>query len=123
MSRKVLYIENEPLNALLLTEMFRGREGWSLQVETDGAAGVRAAREDAPDLLLIDMNLPDMNGFELLSRLKADPRTAGLRCIALSADALPEQVRAAREAGFDDYWTKPISIAHMWQALEQLLPE
>ena len=120
--RRVLYIEDEPLNALLMTEMFRGHEGWSLQVESDGASGLRAAREDAPELLLIDMNLPDMTGLELIAQLRADPATAKLPCIALSADAMPEQARAAKQAGFDDYWTKPISIAQMWVALAQWLP-
>ncbi|NML16331.1 response regulator [Azohydromonas caseinilytica] len=120
--RRVLYIEDEPLNVLLMTEMFRGHEGWVLQVERDGASGLRAAREDAPELLLIDMNLPDMNGLEIIARLRADPATAKLPCIALSADALPEQARVARQAGFDDYWTKPISIAQMWTSLAQWLP-
>ncbi|WP_084150427.1 response regulator [Azohydromonas australica] len=120
--RRVLYIEDEPLNALLMTEMFRGHEGWSLQIEPDGASGLRAAREDAPELLLIDMNLPDMTGLELIAQLRADPVTARLPCIALSADAMPEQARAAKHAGFDDYWTKPISIAQMWVQLAQWLP-
>jgi CheY-like chemotaxis protein len=120
--RRVLYIEDEPLNALLLTEMFRGHAGWSLQVEMNGASGLRAARENAPQLVLIDMNLPDMTGLEILAALRADPATAALPCIALSADALPEQERAARAAGFDDYWTKPISIAPMWEALARWLP-
>jgi CheY-like chemotaxis protein len=118
----VLYIEDEPLNVLLMTEMFRDHAGWSLQVEPDGTSGLRAAREDAPQLLLVDMNLPDMSGLEIVARLRADPRTAALPCIALSADAMPEQARAARQAGFDDYWTKPISIAQMWIALERWLP-
>ena len=120
--RRVLYIEDEPLNVLLMTEMFRGHAGWSLQVEQDGTSGLRAAREDAPQLLLIDMNLPDMSGLDIVAALRADPRTAQLPCIALSADAMPEQARAAMKAGFDDYWTKPISIAQIWKALEQWLP-
>ncbi|MDZ5460180.1 response regulator [Azohydromonas lata] len=120
--RRVLYIEDEPLNVLLMTEMFRGQAGWSLQVEPDGASGLRAAREDAPQLLLIDMNLPDMTGLDIVAALRADPLTAQLPCIALSADAMPEQARAAKKAGFDDYWTKPISIAQMWKALEAWLP-
>jgi CheY-like chemotaxis protein len=121
--RRVLYIEDEPLNVLLMTEMFRDQAGWSLQVEPDGASGLRAARQSPPpQLLLIDMNLPDMNGLQIVAALRADPATAQLPCIALSADALPEQARAARAAGFDDYWTKPISIAQMWVQLAQWLP-
>ncbi len=115
--RRVLYIEDEPLNVMLMEEVFRGQPGWTLQVERDGARGIAAARRSAPDLLLIDMNLPDMTGIEVVRALRADPETSGLRCIALSADAMPDQIGAARAAGFDDYWTKPIDVRRMIAAL------
>jgi signal transduction histidine kinase/ActR/RegA family two-component response regulator len=119
--RQVLYIEDEPLNVVLMEEVFRGQPGWTLRVERDGARGMAAARESAPDLLLIDMNLPDMNGIEIVRALRADPATATLRCIALSADAMPEQMHAARHAGFDDYWTKPIDVRRMLRSLARAL--
>ena len=115
--RRVLYIEDEPLNVVLMEEVFRGQPGWTLQVERDGARGMAAARRSAPDLLLIDMNLPDMTGIEVVQALRAHPDTSGLRCIALSADAMPDQIGAARAAGFDDYWTKPIDVRRMLAAL------
>jgi PAS domain S-box-containing protein len=119
--RRVLYIEDEPLNVLLMEEVFRGQPGWQLQVERDGARGLAAARAKPPDLMLVDMNLPDMTGIEIVQTLRADPATAPLRCIALSADAMPDQMAAARAAGFNDYWTKPIDVRRMLAALAKAL--
>jgi PAS domain S-box-containing protein len=119
--RRVLYIEDEPLNVVLMEEVFRGQPGWSLRVERDGARGLAAARGSPPDLALIDMNLPDMTGIEIVRALRAHPATAALRCIALSADAMPEQMQAARHAGFDDYWTKPIDVRRMLRSLARAL--
>ncbi|MBX3619806.1 MAG: PAS domain-containing protein [Rhizobacter sp.] len=119
--RQVLYVEDEPLNVLLMQEVFKSRPQWELQIATDGQGGLAAARTQQHDLLLIDMNLPDMSGLELIRALRADPRTAGLQCIALSADAMQAQIDAALAAGFDGYWTKPINVAHMLDGLGQAL--
>jgi CheY-like chemotaxis protein len=109
----VLYIEDEALNVLLMQEVFRAQSAWTLHVAEDGEAGVQAALRLRPDLILIDMNLPDINGLEVLRRLRAHPDTRALRCIAVSADAMQEQIRAARAAGFDDYLTKPIDLTRL----------
>jgi PAS domain S-box-containing protein len=119
--RRVLYVEDEPLNLVLMEEVFRARPDWALLAAEDGAAGLRIAVEALPDLALIDMNLPDTNGLALIGMLRADPRTAGLRCIALSADAMREQIDAALAAGFDDYWTKPIDVRRVLRELGRLL--
>lgn len=116
-ARRVLYIEDEPLNVLLMQEVFKARPDWQLRVARDGEDGLAQAQAWLPDLALIDMNLPDINGLEVLRRLRADERTRGLRCVALSADAMSEQVQAARAAGFDDYWTKPIDLNHLLAAV------
>jgi len=121
--RDVLYVEDEPLNAVLMEEVFRTRPQWTLRVAEDGATGARIARETRPDLVLIDMNLPDMNGLTLIRRLRDDPATRPLRCIALSADAMREQIDAALAAGFDDYWTKPIDVHRVLSDLGRLLAE
>ncbi|WP_372527909.1 ATP-binding protein [Piscinibacter sp.] len=121
--RDVLYIEDEPLNAVLMKEVFRSRPNWTLRVAEDGANGARIARDVHPDLVLIDMNLPDMTGLTLIRRLRGDPATRRLHCIALSADAMREQIEAALAAGFDDYWTKPIDVKRMLSDLTRLLAE
>lgn len=121
--RVVLYIEDEPLNVLLMEEVFRTRPGWTLHVALDGAAGVDLARRVQPQLALIDMNLPDMSGLEVLRRLRDDPATARLLCVALSADAMGEQISAARAAGFDDYWTKPIDLTRLLDDVQRMMKE
>jgi PAS domain S-box-containing protein len=119
--RRVLYIEDEPLNVLLVQEVFRAQPQWKLDVATDGQEGLLQLRLAPPDLVLIDMNLPDMNGTELIRTLRADPATRGLHCIALSADAMQSQIDVALAAGFDDYWTKPIHVSQMLASLGQVL--
>ncbi len=118
---QVLYIEDEPLNVLLMQEVFRSQPQWRLEVAIDGTRGLEMARALRPDLLLIDMNLPDIGGLELIGRLRGDPATAGIPCIALSADAMREQIELALAAGFDDYWTKPIDIPRLIGALAERL--
>ena len=120
-ARTVLYIEDEPLNVLLMEEVFRLRPAWTLQIAEDGTQGLDVAPALQPDLLLIDMNLPDMSGLQVIQHLRRDPATAALRCIAFSADAMREQIDAAMAAGFDDYWTKPIDVARVLELLGQAL--
>lgn len=119
--RQVLYIEDEPLNVVLMQEIFRAHPQWTLQVARDGQEGVELATRLLPDLVLVDMNLPDISGLEVLRRLREHEDTRGLTCVALSADAMSEQIEAARAAGFDDYWTKPIDLMGLIAAIERLL--
>ena len=118
----LLYIEDNEVNVLLVRELLALRPGLTFHVAGDGRSGVSMAQALRPDLVLVDMHLPDFDGHEVLRQLRSDPRTSGLRCIALSANAMPEDVDRAREAGFDDYWTKPIDIRRFLAALDRLLP-
>jgi CheY-like chemotaxis protein/anti-sigma regulatory factor (Ser/Thr protein kinase) len=119
--RSVLYIEDERLNVVLMEEVFRTRPEWALSIAEDGAEGLQMARELRPHLVLIDMNLPDTTGLALIRTLRSDPATLPLRCIAVSADAMREQIDAALAAGFDEYWTKPIDLPRMLKDLTQRL--
>jgi hypothetical protein len=118
---RVLYIEDNEVNALLVREVL-APHGW-LQLETaaDGRSGLQRAREWQPDLVLLDMQLPDMDGIAVMRALRADPATAALRCVALSANAMPEHMAAARAAGAIDYWTKPIQFPEFLDRLAALL--
>ncbi|MEO6032697.1 MAG: PAS domain-containing protein [Burkholderiaceae bacterium] len=105
----LLYIEDNPVNILLVEELVHSFSGGLRIVsETTGAAGVARARSLRPELILIDMQLPDFDGHEVLKRLRAQGETATTPCVALSANAMPEDIRYALANGFDDYWTKPI---------------
>jgi CheY-like chemotaxis protein len=101
----------------------RSLSGLQIVSEATGAAGVARAQKLLPDMILIDMQLPDFDGFEVLRRLRADPSTASIPCIALSANAMPEDIARGLGAGFDDYWTKPIKFKPFLDALERLFPE
>ena len=108
---------------VLVQELLAQRPGVEALTATTGAEGVRQARLHLPDLVLIDIQLPDFDGFEVLRRLRADARTAGQRCIALSANALPEDIERARRAGFDDYWTKPIDFDAFLAGVDAVLAD
>ena len=121
-SAQLLYIEDNEVNVLLVEQLVRGVSGLRIVSEPNGTDGVARAISLKPDLILIDMQLPDFDGFEVLRRLRAAPATALTPCIALSANAMPEDIARARQAGFDDYWTKPIKFKEFVQALEQRFP-
>ncbi len=108
--RQVLYVEDDRINIILMEEAMRGLPGWSIHVAEDGAHALQQLSEGSlPDLVLIDMHLPDMNGIDLLARIRRDVRLRQLHCIAMSADDEPLIVRAALDAGFSDFWLKPVS--------------
>jgi PAS domain S-box-containing protein len=119
---QLLYIEDNQVNVLLVEELVRNLSGLSIESAATGTAGVARAVELRPDLVLIDMQLPDFDGFEVLRRLRAHRATAAIPCIALSANAMPEDIERARAAGFTDYWTKPIDFRAFIAALESLFP-
>jgi PAS domain S-box-containing protein len=106
----VLYAEDDEVNAELVRQLVTMRRGVSLRVATSGAMALECARADPPDLMLVDMNLGDMTGIELARELRRDRATRDVCLVALSADALPEQIRAAMACGFESYLTKPINF-------------
>ena len=121
--QRVLYIEDNPVNAITVQELVQNHTRLDIVIEENGANGVERALQMRPDLILIDMQLPDFDGLEVLRRLKANPLTASLTCIALSANAVPQYIAEALAAGFDDYWTKPIEFDAFLLALERVFPD
>lgn len=117
--RQVLYVEDDRINIVLMEEVFRLMPGWELHVAETGAQALEMLPRVMPALVLMDMNLPDMNGLQLIEQVRADARLAGLRCIALSADVMDDQRQRARAAGFLDYWLKPIDVRKLREALER----
>lgn len=105
--RRLLYIEDDPVNALVMEGFIGLIKGMKMQVATTCAQGLEAAQL-RPDLIFLDMHLPDGSGFTVIKALKADARTRQIPVIAVSADAMPEQIEAAMRAGFEGYLTKPV---------------
>jgi hypothetical protein len=114
---RLIYAEDNEVNVELVRQALRSRPGVELRVARNGADALAMARSDAPDLMLVDMHLGDATGLELGQVLRGDPGTARIRLVALSADALPEQIRRALSHGFEAYLTKPVDV----QALLNLL--
>ena len=109
-ARTVLYIEDNPSNIRLAEAILDKRPEVTLLVATQGGLGLELAREHRPAIVLLDLNLPDMSGEQVLRRLRSDPRTAHTTVVILSADATPVQIARLRGAGADDYLTKPFEI-------------
>ncbi len=122
-SLTVLYAEDDDVNAELVRQLVTMRSDVSLRVATNGAMALASARSDPPDLMLVDMNLGDMTGIELARELRRDRATRGVRLVALSADALPEQIRAAMDCGFETYLTKPIKFDEVMAVLDRYSQE
>ncbi|HET7793336.1 MAG TPA: PAS domain-containing protein [Rhizobacter sp.] len=118
----LLYIEDNAVNVLLVEELIRMRPGLVLESAGTGLAGVARAATLQPDLILVDIQLPDIDGFEVLRHLKQQAGTAHIPCIALSANAMPPDIARATAAGFADYWTKPIDFSQFLAALDKRFP-
>jgi hypothetical protein len=116
----LLYVEDNPVNALIISELIARRADLRLHIAEDGLSGVRKAQELRPDLVLLDMQLPDIDGHEVLRRLRADAATANIPVIALSANAMPEDIDRALRAGMSDYWTKPLDFRAFMASIEAL---
>jgi len=120
---RVLCVEDNPVNLQLVRELLALRPAVRLATAVDGGSGLAAALAELPDLVLLDLQLPDIDGIEVMRRLRADPRTAGCRIVALSADAMPDHIETALAAGFDDYWTKPIEFDQFLSGIDALVAE
>lgn len=113
----VLYIEDNPVNVMLMQAMLARLEGVRVLVATRAQQGLSLASEQRPDLVLLDIQLPEMDGFEVLKRLRAHETTGDIPVIAVSANAMQSDIEAGRAAGFVDYLTKPIELDRLHQAV------
>jgi len=120
---RVLYIEDNPSNVALLSDVLAMRPGLTLQAAADGPSGLQALQALRPDVAVIDIDLPGMDGNELCRRVRADPALAGTPLLALTAQAMPDDLRRMRAAGFDAIMTKPLDVVHFFAEVDRLLDE
>jgi CheY-like chemotaxis protein len=119
--RTMLYVEDNPANMELMRQIIERHSKIRLLTAGNGLVGIELARTALPDVILLDINLPGINGFEILKLLREDLLTAHIPTLALSANAMESDIQKGREAGFLRYLTKPIKVDEMMLALNAAL--
>ena len=117
---KILYVEDNEDNVYMLTRRLK-RKGFELVIAVDGFEGVEKARSEKPDLILMDLSLPKMDGWAATSIIKSDEATREIPIIALSAHAMEEHKASAIASGCDDYDTKPVDMERLIKKINRLL--
>jgi two-component system, cell cycle response regulator DivK len=117
---KILLVEDNEMNRDMLSRRLL-RKGYEVAIAVDGGEGVEMAHSQSPDLILMDMSLPVLDGWEATRRLKASPETAAIPVIALTAHAMATDREKAMQAGCDDYDTKPIELPRLLSKIEAML--
>jgi|SRR6516164_3827490 len=117
---KILIVEDNEMNRDMLSRRLI-RRGYEIVMAVDGEGGITAAKAESPDLILMDMSLPVIDGWEATRQLKADPETRGIPVIGLTAHAMAGDREKVISAGCDDYDTKPVELPRLLQKIEELL--
>jgi CheY-like chemotaxis protein len=120
-AKTVLYVEDNRANVLLVQAIFESSPTVQLLTATHGSSGLDLARRQVPDLILLDLNLPDMDGEEFLKKLRAAPATAEIPVVIISADATSKQLNHYRQLGVQDYITKPFDLSLFEEVVGQYL--
>jgi len=117
---RILLVEDNELNRDMLSRRLQ-RAGYQVELAIDGKQGLQMASASFPDLILMDLSLPEMDGWEVLRRLKQDPKMKSIPVIALTAHALVTDRERALDAGFDDYDIKPVELPRLLKKMKTLL--
>ncbi len=117
---RILYVEDNEDNVYMLHQRL-AKEGHDVLVARDGVEGLRTANAELPDLIIMDLVLPELDGWEAARRLKADPKTKEIPIIALTACVMPGDENRAREAGCDDFDSKPVDFDRLLSKINELL--
>jgi len=117
---KILLVEDNEMNRDMLSRRLQ-RKGYEVVIAVDGEEAVRMAQSQAPDLILMDIRLPVMDGWEAMRRIKIMPETQSIPIIALTAHAMAGDMEKCVEAGCDDYDTKPIDLPRLLEKMQALL--
>ncbi|HEY7666217.1 MAG TPA: response regulator [Xanthobacteraceae bacterium] len=118
---RILYVEDNDDNVYMLKNRLT-RAGFTVIIATNGVEGVALAAAEQPDLIIMDLTLPDMDGWEATRRIKAEPATQRIPVIALTANAMPGDREKAIAAGCDDFDTKPVELPRLIDKIRALAP-
>jgi CheY-like chemotaxis protein len=121
--RTVLYIDDNEVNVLLVETLLADTPGLRFISAYKPTEGLKLAQRERPSLVLLDIHMPEMDGYEVLARLRSMPATAGIPVVAVSADAMPTDLDAAKAAGFSAYLTKPLDFEQLLQTVHRLSQE
>ena len=122
-SISIVYVEDDPINAHLLTAIIDKMTRHELIIAATGADGLRLVREVRPDLIILDIGLPDMDGYELLREIRKDPECRDIPAIAVTANAMLDDVKRGEDAGFDQYMVKPVRASELLETIEQIIEQ
>lgn len=117
----MLYVEDNLSNLTLVERILSHRPEVQIISAVQGRLGTELATEHRPDLILLDLNFPDISGEEVLRRLKEDPRTRGIPVVVISADTARRQIEAMLEAGAHDYISKPLDVPSFLAVVDEIL--
>lgn len=117
----VLYVEDNAANLRLVTQIFTRIKNIHLLSAPEPLLGIELAKSHLPNLILLDINLPGLSGFETLERLRLDERTQNIPIIAVSANAMAEDIEKAKSVGFNEYITKPIDVSDFISTINNML--
>jgi CheY-like chemotaxis protein len=119
--KKILYIEDIPANMELVRQILIHREEIRLLSASTALAGIELAQSESPDVILLDIHMPEMDGLTALQKLQAIEATKNIPVIALTADAMDGDVKRALDMGFKDYMTKPLDVSNFLNVIDKIL--
>jgi CheY-like chemotaxis protein len=119
----LLYIEDNSANLRLVMQLLERRPNIKLLTAKEPVVGLKLAAQKIPDIILLDINLPVMNGYDVLKNLRQNKVTKNIQVIAISANAMPKDIEQGLEAGFNEYITKPIDIKALLSSIDNLLAD
>ena len=122
-SISILYVEDDPINAHLLTAIIDKMTSHELVIAATGTDGLRLVREVRPDLIILDIGLPDMDGYELLREIRKHPECRDIPAIAVTANAMLDDVKRGEGAGFDQYMVKPVRASELLETIDQIIEQ
>jgi CheY-like chemotaxis protein len=119
-SLNIIYVEDDPINAHLMSAIIKDMTNHNLIIAKTGKEGLELILQQLPDLVILDLSLPDLDGYEILKRMRAHPDAKKIPTIAMTAMAMMDDIERGKRAGFDDYIVKPARAAELLKSIERL---